>query len=431
MLISFKRIREHILFAQGYSWVKLISITGFTQIIVQLIGFISGIIIIRLLPTDQYALYVVGNTMLGTMVVLCDGGIASGVLSQASPVWKDRDKLGMVIVTGLSLKKKMAFVSLSILTPILFYLLTINGATWYTSILIILVLIPCLIASLSTSLLSVPASLKQDIIPLQKNQLVINLGRLTLLSPLILLFPLAFIAIIPSGITQVYGNIKIRKIISDYTNLNQKPSPEIQKKLIKFIKRTLPEAIYYCFSGQLTIWILAVIGTTESVASIGALGRIAILLTVIQSIYSNLVVPRFARLENTFDLILKRFSLIQIILFTVLVLVTIIVYLFSSQILWVLGPKYNGLGNELVLVIIGSCLSMFSGLTYFTCITKTWVISPLILIPVSVVTTLIGLLLIDVSTLHGILIFNIILAAVHVIMNSSYAYYKIFKINKV
>src|SRR5690606_36006478 len=164
MLISFKRIREHILFAQGYSWVKLISITGFTQIIVQLIGFISGIIIIRLLPTDQYALYVVGNTMLGTMVVLCDGGIASGVLSQASPVWKDRDKLGMVIVTGLSLKKKMAFVSLSILTPILFYLLTINGATWYTSILIILVLIPCLIASLSTSLLSVPASLKQDII---------------------------------------------------------------------------------------------------------------------------------------------------------------------------------------------------------------------------------------------------------------------------
>src|SRR5690606_25095988 len=133
--------------------------------------------------------YVVGNTMLGTMVVLCDGGIASGVLSQASPVWKDRDKLGMVIVTGLSLKKKMAFVSLSILTPILFYLLTINGATCYTSILIILVLIPCLIDSLSTILLSVPASLKQDTIPLQKNQLVINLGRLTLLSPLILLFP--------------------------------------------------------------------------------------------------------------------------------------------------------------------------------------------------------------------------------------------------
>ena len=60
-------------------WLKLITITGLAQVIVQAVGFISGILVIRLLPVQEYALYTLANTMLGTMTVLSDGGISTSV----------------------------------------------------------------------------------------------------------------------------------------------------------------------------------------------------------------------------------------------------------------------------------------------------------------------------------------------------------------
>lgn len=54
--------------------IKLFALTGGAQILVQAIGFISGIMVIRLLSPQQYAYYTLANTVLGTMVVLADGG---------------------------------------------------------------------------------------------------------------------------------------------------------------------------------------------------------------------------------------------------------------------------------------------------------------------------------------------------------------------
>jgi O-antigen/teichoic acid export membrane protein len=44
-------------------WLKLITVTGTAQVIVQAVGFLSGILVIRLLSVDEYALYTLANTM--------------------------------------------------------------------------------------------------------------------------------------------------------------------------------------------------------------------------------------------------------------------------------------------------------------------------------------------------------------------------------
>src|SRR5438045_2535474 len=56
-----QKINSHPVSAKAFEWGKLISITGAAQIIVQLTGLISGIIVIRLLPTQEYALYTLAN----------------------------------------------------------------------------------------------------------------------------------------------------------------------------------------------------------------------------------------------------------------------------------------------------------------------------------------------------------------------------------
>ena len=134
-------------------WIKLVFITGGTQISVQLITLAGGILIIRQLPTKEYAFYTIANAMLGTMSLLADGGISTGVMSQGGKVWNDREKLGIVMATGLHLRRRFAIFSLASSIPILSYLLWHNGASFWQILLIVLCIIPAFFAALSDSLL--------------------------------------------------------------------------------------------------------------------------------------------------------------------------------------------------------------------------------------------------------------------------------------
>lgn len=425
-----RKIKSHSKYSRFIDWAKLISVTGFAQILVQAIGFICGIIVIRVLSIEEYAIYTLANTMLGTMVVLSDGGISIGVMSEGAKVWQDKKKLGVVLATGFDLRKKFAFFSLVISIPILLYLLRNIGVSWFMSLIIVLVLIPAFISTLSSSILSKAATLNQDIIPLQKNSLVINFSRLALLFATVFIFPWAFIVILGSGISQIIGNIKLRKIIKPYVDLEQKPSIEVRREITKMVSRTLPESIYYCISGQITVWLLAFFGSTNSIAEIGALSRVAMLLNLVAIMFNTLIVPRFARLDNSFKPVFTRFIQIQILLILVLVTILLGSYLFANQILWLLGPKYDNFQTEMILALLGSALNLFSGITFHVCASKGWVINPLLSIPVSIIAIICCVLVLDVSTLYGVLILNIIIALVQIVMNTSFGFTKIFNLQK-
>ena len=51
------------------------------QVIVQLLGFLSGILLIRILEQREYAFFTIANTMQGTLNLLADVGISVGLVS--------------------------------------------------------------------------------------------------------------------------------------------------------------------------------------------------------------------------------------------------------------------------------------------------------------------------------------------------------------
>src|SRR5690606_24099375 len=216
-------------------WAKQISITGAAQIIVQAVGFLSGILVIRLLPVEQYAYYTIANTMLGTMTVLSDGGISSGVMAQGGKVWQDKEKLGAVLHTGLHLRKRFAWGALVVSIPILCYLLWKQGADWGTCVLITASLIPAFFAALSDNILQIVPKLHQSITPLQKNQVSVGIGRLLLSGLTLFAFPWAFVAILARGIPRIWGNRKLKKIAEPYIDHTQKVNKEVQGEIIRMV----------------------------------------------------------------------------------------------------------------------------------------------------------------------------------------------------
>ncbi len=408
-----------------FSWIKLITLTGGVQLIVQLVGLVSGIIIIRLLSTNEYGLYTLANTMLGTMTILADGGIGAGVMAQGGKVWQDRQKLGAVLSTGLELRRKFAIGSLIISTPVLFYLLLHNGANWTMAVLIVASLIPAFYAALSDSLLEIVPKLHQAILPLQKNQLIVGIGRLLLSAITLFAFPWTFVAILAGSFPRIYGNIKLKKITYELVDKEQPSTSEVKQEILKGVKRLLPLSVYYTVSGQVTIWLLSVFGSAISIGQIGALGRFSMLLTLFSVVFSNLLIPRFARLKMNRKNIISKFVQINLLLLLSIAIILLSVWIFQNQLLWILGDQYTGLNSAFILVMLTGCVNLMVGSNFSLLTSRGWIMNPLSGIPIGICSIIIGAFLIDVSTLTGAIYYNLFLASYSLIVAFLFFVYKI------
>lgn len=425
-----QRIYTNTKFSKALEWGRLVSITSLAQMAIQVVGLIGGIFIIRLLSTKEYALYTLANTMLGMMVLLADGGISTSVMAQGSKVWRERQRLGAVLITGFNLRKRFATGSLLIAMPILLMLLVRHGAEWVTAILIIASIIPSFYASQSDSLLEIAPKLNQNVSPMQKIQVEGNIGRLAFLSASLFLFPWAFVALFCSGISQCWMNLKMRKISSIYADWNQGDDPVVKRKIINFAKLILPGTIYYCVSGQITIWIVSFFGSTATLAQLGALGRLAMMLNIFSAIFNILIIPRFSRLPSDSKIVLTKFFHIVVCLLLISIAIISITWVFPSEILWVLGSKYSNLQSEVNLIMIGSCLNLFAGCFISLYTNRGWAINPIISISISISSIVLGVLLINVSSLTGIILFNLFVSLVQVLMHGIYILLHILRLRK-
>jgi O-antigen/teichoic acid export membrane protein len=248
MRVVIQQISANPRYSKIIKWSKLITITGGSQAIVQITSLISGVIIIRLLPTKEYALYTLANTMLATMTILADSGVTIAVMSEGGKVWTDEKKLGVVLSTGLDLRKRFAIASLCISIPILAYLLLYHGASKLVTFAIVASMIPAFLAAMSDSIYEIVPRLHQEIKPLQKNQISVSLTRVILSSITLIIAPFSFLVILANAIPRIYGNIQLKRLASKSASLQEVPSPEIKRRILSVVKLSIPGLVYYCIT---------------------------------------------------------------------------------------------------------------------------------------------------------------------------------------
>lgn len=422
------KLKSHPHYAKTLQWGKLISITGGSQVLIQIISFACGIFIIRNLSIAEYALYTLANTMLGAMNIIADGGIVSGVTAEGGKVWQDKYKLGSVIATGLKLRNKFAIGSIIVAGGVLVCLLMHNNASWYYALLILLSVIPVFYANLSDSMLEIAPKLHQDIQPLQKNQIMANLGRLVLTLPAVFFAPFTPIALIATGIPRMIANFKLKKISDKFVASHQEPSEPVRQNIIRMVKRILPGDIYNMFSVQITVWILSFVGTASAIAQVGALFRIGAILSLFNILFCTIIVPRYSRLEENKKNLKDKMIKIQLLIVLLSIGIVFFTWLLSDPIIWLLGDNYANLNSELVLTVIIFCFNIGANIIYTICRSRGWVINPLVSIGINLISIVVSAFLFDLTTLYGVLILNIAVSAVLFMMHSGYSFYILEKI---
>lgn len=399
------------------------------QIIIQLINLTSGFFIVRMLDYKEYACYTIANTFIGMMTVISDGGITSNVMAQGGKVWNDKIALGNIFSTAFDLRKRLAFLSLVVSLPILFVLLQKQQISFYYSLLVIICIIPIFFSSLSDNLLQVPLKLHRQVFVIQKNTFLVSVARLALLVLFLLVSPFALIILLITGITRIYGNVQLRKNNKNFFTNNHIIDPGVRKTLLKQMYRLLPGTIYYCFSGQIAIWLMSFLGNNTSVASLGALGRFSLIFSVFTILFGSVITPHFSKISDDKDLLRKQFLSVQLWVLMGSVFVFFIFYFLSDYLLLLLGSSYKHLNKELNWSIAASLLGISAGFSFSLFTARGWSMFPLIPILVNIVSLISGINLFHIHTLTGVLMMNVFVNLIQYVMNTLFCLYKIQKIN--
>jgi hypothetical protein len=415
-------------FIKGFwGWVHLFGTTAAAQAAIQLLGFAAGLIIVRTLPPAQYALYVLSLSMVGAMNVLVDSGVTAGVMAEGGKQWRDRIWLGQVMATGRKLRFRFARIAAVILIPIAAWLLVKHGASWTMVGLLILAIFANFLLTLTNGLYSIPPALHQCVFASIKISLWQCIIRLGLTAILLLAFPNPFVALMTAAVAQYFVLGRLKNLGAEFVDYHEKSNDVIEAKILKMVKRRFPDCLYYCISGQITIWLATLYGSTLMIAQVGALSRIGQLMIVLSSITSLVLVPRFSRLANNPRLVIKRYFQAQLVLGFSVGLVCVAIEIFSKQCLWLLGTSYAGLGSEMTLMAAGAGMNVLSAAAFAMSLARGFVPHPAAYISMNILCQALCIKWLNVGSVAGMFEFGIVTALVNFVILSGYVIYSAYQ----
>ena len=406
-----------------FRWFSILARFASAQLVIQVLGFASGILIVRHLSKPEYAWFTIANTLVATMSMLADSGVSGALSAIGGEVWQDNARFGSLIRTALTLRRKMAVVSITVVAPIFIWMLVKNKAPAAT----IAVLLPAALAGfllqLTAAVLGVVISLRQEIRRMQLLGLAAALLRLALLAPACLIFLDSRVAVIVGTIAVALQVWLLRGWVRRSVQWNAPESPDYRRRILAIVKKQAPLTIFHCVQGQIIVLLISIFGSEERVAEIGALGRFAILFTLISSVVNGIVVPRFARCQDR-RVLRRRYWQIATGFALLAGAFVVLSAVFPRPLLWVIGAKYANLESVVWLMMLNAALGAMFGCLVTLTYCKGWILPAGISIPMEIATQLILILTFDMKTVRGVLLVGAIGSLPLILLNIIVAHLK-------
>lgn len=326
-------------------------------------NLLYGILCVRLLPTGEYAKFVILFGVQATMVILMDVNF-SGTLM---PLIGDRVDDRRLIADYVASLRRLAdwlYGFISIIGILVFPWLVRNRGwdrrtQWE---MIVIMLVACWFLRISAAYGTVLILLR-DRSTWYRGQMISSYGTLTLLG---VVWALGLL----TGITAILLNVLGMVFVGTYYFYHARrqlgtpgtSTREKRREIVRLALPNVPQAIFFALQGQIALFLIAIFGHTTSVASVGALGRLGQLFALPMQMNPLLVTPYFAKLPK--ERLLKSYMIALAIAGVITVTVGVLASRLPELFLWVLGPKYHDLRLEVVLVIAAGAVACFTDLLW-------------------------------------------------------------------
>lgn len=393
------------------------------QLTVQVVGFASGLAVVRLLSVEEYAYYTVLYTCLGLLTVLTDSGIANSTLAQAGKHWDDRSAVNQVMASAFSLRSRMALGSLAIGAPACFLLMHNAGASLLTAALGTATLIPLFVYLLQCQIGEIPLRLLREVRLIQLLQVKAATYRLLATVIALTALPSAALALVAAGLAQWWQYRALFAALRVRGCMPSNPDERFTGEFVRTLKRSAPLALYYAFSSQLAQFLLSVFGEVADIAGLGAVSRYAMIYGVASVAFGHVATPWFSKSKATGGQLFRQYAFVLAVFAAVTLGTAALMMLASPLLLGLLGPNYAGMTTELSLMAVGAGVACLGGAAYGMAAARN-VIAP---IPLGIGSTLLVQVLcivwMDINSAAGVLRLGIVVSVWGLLVHSLYFYY--------
>ncbi|MCX7800296.1 MAG: hypothetical protein N2109_08150 [Fimbriimonadales bacterium] len=335
------------------------------------LSLVTGLLLLRWLSVEAYAQYSVAFAFQRVLSVLTDLGLQGSIVAL---VGSRASEPGVVAryLTAASQLRLRSFLLVASASAAAFPLLTARQPwPWSDKLLLWLAVLafvwleggllygaPLLIAG------RVGAYYAAKTIPavarLMLSALAWSLGWLTG-------WLAAGIAALQTGLTS-WG---LRRAVERDLSPPGRVPPQTYREFWSYLGPLLPTTVYYAFQDQIVLGIVAWVGSSQAVAEVGALGRLAQIFLFLGAANPVLVAPRVASaplttLPRVYGRVLAASCLVAGSLAG-------LAWWVPEPFLWLLGPNYSGLADSVAWAVTAGALSLVAATAYTMNAARRWV----------------------------------------------------------
>jgi hypothetical protein len=334
----------------------------FGQGLVQAMTLVVGLVIVRLLPVEQYALYTIGGTLLVVVSLGSNFGLAQGIVSLGSAHRQDRHFLGELLDAARRWSRRLMIVAMAATIALACFMLRDPRWSLVSDIACVAVVLLAGWAQVSGSLGRAVLNIHHDARSIFKATMGEAATRFALLS-LCLIWPTALAALLANFAGAfVSSRITLSKC-RNWCDTSAEGHPEQSRKLRAFVLPIAPIVIYSLLQGQIAILLLSAAGATRVIAETGALSRLGQVFLVLTLLNTFMVQPVFARIRSRADF-LVRLTMLLVALTALSSIVMISAFVAPNWWLLIVGSKYAHLSGELPIALATS-LATLSGASFY------------------------------------------------------------------
>ena len=337
-----------------------------------ILGGIAGLLIVNVLPKDQYAAYTFLIACTTLMIGITDLGLAHCCLPVVGQ--RNRDIPWVVAACHHVFHKRWVLLSagLVIIVPYWYFTSREHGWTgtgyWAASVLVLGVVLVQLREHYSNTVLLILAQISTlNRIAFASHAVRIALVGAVLLMPMSaystagLMFATAGASLMALAL---YGRAFRLQGIGPH-RLDATDAKRVDGEVFRIAKPLVLPAIFYQVQGVVTVFIVSLFGTSNMVAEVGAFGRLAMALVVVDRVANVLLFPAIARATAgpRFVRVLAQIHGLYLLAMACTFLTSL---LFPQYWILLLGEQYRSMTPLVWMMFLSSLLGNAAGFAFRT-----------------------------------------------------------------
>ncbi len=337
---------------------------------VQILNLITGFFLLRWLDVEQFAMFGIAFAFQSTVTQLSDLGFSGSIIALAGDRVQDPTVLGGFLRSARHWRFKVQS-GVLVLAAVAFPLITWGQDWGAMTKALIFGAIALGVLFQGWSMYGAPLLAHRALSAYYRPQIWAALLRLVFCAGLWGMGWLnAWAASLLAALALGYCGMAYRRSSATYIVEPAASEPERNAAMLRYLAPLIPGVAFTALQGQIQMGVIAVLGSTQNIAEVSALGRLSQLFVLFGAFTTVFVQPYVARLPAA--LLLRRYLQILVSSVFICALLVGIGWMFPRAFLWLLGPNYADLEQEVILSLVTGCIGSVGGVLYVMHAARAW-----------------------------------------------------------